>query len=51
MGHCHDGGAHNSGCEWKRWPSDVESNCECIEYVVTDSQQGVVHQLGSWVGA
>jgi len=31
MGHCHDGGTHNSGCEQKTWPLDVESSFEYTE--------------------
>ena len=32
----------------KERPPGMEGSCECIEYAVADSRQGVVLQLGSW---
>jgi hypothetical protein len=36
----------SSGCGWRRRPPDVEGNCKCITYAVSDSRQWVVLQLG-----
>jgi hypothetical protein len=32
-------------------PLELEGSCECIEYAVADSRQGVVLQLGVGSGA
>jgi len=36
------------GCAWKRRPPDMEGGCKYTEQAVTENQQGVLLQLGSW---
>jgi len=47
VGPCHYGMARLQVADGGT-PSNMEGSCECIEYAVADSRQGVVFRLGVW---